>query len=1054
MATDNWLSGTGLWSNGAEWSLGTAPAAGDTAVLTAGSINASTLTLTVGRWIQSGGTLSGTGTLTVTGSGQFSGSYDAQTGTGKTLLKGATQVDDSYLTLDGGRTLENAGTLTLQSGTVYLGYDPFATTLGGGTLVNDKGASFLIESDGTNVQVDLGKTGFTNAGLVEKEFSSGVSNIYAAFTNTGTVSVQSGILSFDGGGSSNGGAFTVAAGATLGFGGGTFTLTGGTYSVVGQTLVSGGTLSLAGGTMTAGEFAQSYGTIAGASTLTVTGSALFSGSYDAETGTGKTLLKGLTHVDDSYLTLDGGRTLENAGTLTVQSGTIYLGYDPFATTLGGATFVNDKGASFLIESDGTSVQVDLGSTGFTNAGLIEKELSSGTSNIYAALTNTGTVSVQSGTLSLDGGGTSNGGAFTVAAGAILGFGGGTFTVTGGTYTIAGETLVSGGTANFAGAAIGSFGNSLDLTGGTLALGADSATVGVFSQSYGTVAGTGTLTVTGSAEFSGSYGAATGTGKTLLKGMTQVDDSYLTLDGGRTLENAGTLTLQSGTVYVGYDPFATTLGGGTLVNDKGASFLIESDGTNVQVDLGKTGFTNAGLVEKEFSSGVSNIYAAFTNIGTVSVQSGTLSFDGGGTSNGGAFTVAAGAILGFGGGNFTLTGGTYSVVGQTLVSGGTLTLAGGSMTAGEFSQSYGTIAGTNSLTVTGSALFSGSYDAETGTGKTLLKGMTHVGNSYLTLDGGRTLENAGTLTLQSGTIYLGYDPFATTLGGATFVNDKGASFLIESDGTNVQVDLGKTGFTNAGLVEKEFSSGTSNIYATFANTGTVSVQSGTISFDGGGTSNGGAFTVAAGAILGFGGGTFTVTGGTYTIAGETLVSGGTANFAAAAIGSFGNSLDADRGHPGARRRQRRSRGLLAELRNGRRHRDIDGDRVGRVLGQLWCRDRDRQDPAQGRHPGRRLLSDLGRRPDLGECRHAELAERHDLSRLRPVRHHARRRDAGQRQGRLVPDRGRRHRRPGRSRQDRLHQCRARREGVQLRHLEHLCRLRQHRHGVGPVGHFEL
>ena len=249
---------------GPSWSLGTAPAAGDTAVLTAGSINASTLTLTVGRWIQTGGTLSGTGTLTVTGSAQFSGSYDAQTGTGKTLLKGATQVDDSYLTLDGGRTLENAGTLTLQSGTIYLGYDPFATTLGGGTLVNDKGASFLIESDGTNVQVDFGTTGFTNAGLVEKEFSSGVSNIYAAFTNIGTVSVQSGTLSFDGGGSSNGGAFTVAAGATLAFGGGTFTLTGGTYSVVGQTLVSGGTLSLAGGTMTAGEFAQSYGTIAGA----------------------------------------------------------------------------------------------------------------------------------------------------------------------------------------------------------------------------------------------------------------------------------------------------------------------------------------------------------------------------------------------------------------------------------------------------------------------------------------------------------------------------------------------------------------------------------------------------------------------------------------------------------------------------------------------------------------------------------------------------------------------------------------------------------------------
>ena len=824
--------------------------------------------------------------MTVTGPALFSGSYDAETGTGKTLLKGATQIDDTYLTVDGGWTLENAGTLILQSGTIYLGYDPFATTEGGGTIVNDKGASFLIESDGTTVQVDTGNTGFTNAGLVAKEFSSGTSNIYALFTNTGTVSVQSGTLSLDGGGTSSGAGFTVAAGATLGFGGGNFTLTGGTYTVAGQTLLSGGTLTLAGGAMTVGEFAQSYGTIAGGNILTVTGPALFSGSYDAETGTGKTLLKGATKVNDTYLTLDGGRTLENAGTLILQSGTIYLGYDPLATSQGGGTIVNDKGASFLIESDGTAVQVYLGNTAFTNAGLVEKEFTSGTSTIYSPFTNTGTVSVQSGTLSFDGGGSSSGAGFTVAAGATLGFGGGNFTLTAGTYTVAGQTLVSGGT--------------LTLSGGAV-------TTGEFAQSYGTIAGGNILTVTGAALFSGSYDAETGTGKTLLKGATKVNDTYLTLDGGRTLENAGTLILQSGTIYLGYDPLATTQGGGTIVNDKGASFLIESDGTAVQVYLGNTAFTNAGLVEKEFTSGTSTIYSPFTNTGTVSVQSGTLSLDGGGSSIGAGFTVAAGATLGFGGGNFTLTGGTYTVAGRTLISGGTanfasatigsfgnsLEITGGALalgaqapTVGVFSQSYGTVTGSNTLTVTGPALFSGSYDAETGTGKTLLKGATQVDDTYLTLDGGRTLENAGALILQSGTIYLGYDPFATTQGGGTIVNDKGASFLIESDGTAVQVYLGNTAFTNAGLVEKVAGIGTSNIYAAFTDTvtasvspggasttGTVSVQSGTLSFDGGGSSSGAAFTVAAGATLAFGGGKFTLTGGTYNVVGHTVVAGG-------------------------------------------------------------------------------------------------------------------------------------------------------------------------------------
>lgn len=87
MATDTWLSGSGLWSDGALWSEGTPPAAGDTAVLTAGSIGTSTLALTVAQWIQSGGTLGGGNTLTVTGLAQFLGTYEVETGTGKTFLK-------------------------------------------------------------------------------------------------------------------------------------------------------------------------------------------------------------------------------------------------------------------------------------------------------------------------------------------------------------------------------------------------------------------------------------------------------------------------------------------------------------------------------------------------------------------------------------------------------------------------------------------------------------------------------------------------------------------------------------------------------------------------------------------------------------------------------------------------------------------------------------------------------------------------------------------------------------------------------------------------------
>ena len=65
-----------------------------------------------------------------------------------------------------------------------------------------------------------------------------------ALTNTGTVSVQTGTLEFDGGGTSTAGTFTVASGATLDFNAGTFTLSGGSIGGAGAVAVTGGTLAI------------------------------------------------------------------------------------------------------------------------------------------------------------------------------------------------------------------------------------------------------------------------------------------------------------------------------------------------------------------------------------------------------------------------------------------------------------------------------------------------------------------------------------------------------------------------------------------------------------------------------------------------------------------------------------------------------------------------------------------------------------------------------------------------------------------------------------------
>src|SRR5207302_322639 len=113
---------------------------------------------------QTGSTLTGTGTVTVTGLGSFTGgSYMEENGSGTTDLQGGGMLSSGTLALDGGRTLQNDGTFNWTGGTIYLGYNPLGSTVGGATIknalnaiFNDQVAGSIINNTGTNV--------FTNAG--------------------------------------------------------------------------------------------------------------------------------------------------------------------------------------------------------------------------------------------------------------------------------------------------------------------------------------------------------------------------------------------------------------------------------------------------------------------------------------------------------------------------------------------------------------------------------------------------------------------------------------------------------------------------------------------------------------------------------------------------------------------------------------------------------------------------------------------------------------------------------------------------------------------------
>ena len=868
-----------------------------TLAVTGGTVNAGASDLTVGSFQQSGGTLSGTGTVTVTAAASFTSSWDVETGSGETVLQGISTIN-GYVALDGGRELQNRGTLTWVNSYFELGYNPYGTSIGGGTLDNAAGATFLIESD-QNIYANSGTTLFTNEGQLTKSVTTGTTTIEVAFDNTGTVDVETGTLALDDGGTSALSAFTVASGATLAFVGGTFDLTGGgtlgsgTLAVTGGTVdISGGgtfgsgTLAVTGGTvnagasdLTVGSFQQSGGTLSGTGTVTVTAAASFTSSWDVETGSGETVLQGISTIN-GYVALDGGRELQNRGTLTWVSSYFELGYNPYGTSIGGGTLDNAAGATFLIESD-QNIYANSGTTLFTNEGQLTKSVTTGTTTIEVAFDNTGTVDVETGTLALDDGGTSALSAFTVASGATLAFVGGTFDLTGGGTLGSGTLAVTGGTVDISGAVTGTDlftinGSATLEFSGSVAAGATVTFVGP----------TGTLDLGQPSTFSGKIAGISGSGDVVDLGgfNSTANDQFQTSNSYDSTTNTTLLTVTDTTDHVSK---SVTLVG-NYTTSKGISWTATSDGhggvdallessvvppqTVEWINTNSGTWTDTANAGANWSAGslpssIDNVVIDLSSSGayTVTIPNGasaaasslTLSSGNATVLDEGTLTLAG--TLNVDAGTFQLTGsGTLSDLSDLAMAGGSLELASENFTVGSFQQSGGTLSGTGTVTVTAAASFTSSWDVETGSGETVLQGISTI-NGYVALDGGRELQNRGTLTWVSSYFELGYNPYGTSIGGGTLDNAAGATFLIESD-QNIYANSGTTLFTNEGQLTKSVTTGTTTIEVAFDNTGTVDVETGTLALDDGGTSALSAFTVASGATLAFVGGTFDLTGG--------------------------------------------------------------------------------------------------------------------------------------------------------------------------------------------------
>ena len=600
----------------------------------------------------------GGNTLTLSGDAIFDGTV---TGPGKVLVTGsAVHGSGGYGApwIYGGAVLEYAsGSTAVQHSHTSLGDSVSMTT---GTVKIDAGATYTIDAS-----VSLGSTIpahaiVTNAGTLRVSGAATSAVLNAQFTNTGTLTVDSGdTLSFGigAGGTASTLGGTIAGAGTLYLNGSTAlnssnvtidtlhvgvsaNVTLGTNLTYANTFTYDGPFahfSLNGHTLTlAGDSLLASGNLTGAGTLRVTGTAEIANfSIGGPNGTGE------------------AATIRNSGTMT-QSGFVSLH----------GTLLNDAGRSYTITT--ASDISDTGGAVITNNGTFA-DSAAGISRISGTFTNAGTLSVGAGATLVLGGGTETlGGVISGAGNLTLGFASNatlnTANVTVAALTLAGgnggATLTLGTNLAYAGALsfAGQF-DALDINGHTLTLsGASNSLLG------NVIDGAGTLRVTGSATIGNNIaiGGANGSGTAM------------------TIRNSGSMT-QTGTIGLN----------GTLLNDAGHSYTIASAGEIN--NLGATITNNGTFIDK--AAGVSGISGTFTSSGILSVATGatlilhSTSTLGGTLSGAGTLVLGSGANTTINTANVTvaslaLSGGIFAgttTLGVDLAYGGAFTLDSASAT---------------------------------------------------------------------------------------------------------------------------------------------------------------------------------------------------------------------------------------------------------------------------------------------------------------------------------------------------------------------------------------
>jgi hypothetical protein len=732
-------------------------------------------------------------TLTLTGQNDLNGDVF---GSGELALGGT-----SYLS---GFGVANSATilvtgLALQTGGVT-----------GGTGTSPDDTLLAIAAGGTWDIIDdsqisgYGGTTISNKGLLEETGGTGNGYVSGNILSSGTLDVASGQMVLSGAGTSTLAGTLTGAGSLL-LQGSTFLIDPAVLTIsvltdnandiaVEESLTYAGVLvdndeiDLAGHTLTLSGQATLNSLISGPGTLVLSNHATLNNA------TISALVDVTGTVEDNGNTTYGPNATSTisvniaAGALYDQAGYTQFGFsstDQIQVGIAvGATY--DITGNTWTDNPNSN---DNGVTTITNAGLLEKTASTGTSTIFTDLVTTGTVLVASGVLDLESITSSTlDGTITGAGGLILG---------------RDDILLDPSVLNVP---------VLSLYANDVTLGEDFSYGGTFTHGAGEVSLAGyTLTLSGTAALDNDYIGGLGTlvlaGQASLSGFT--GESAVDITG--TVDQAGGV----GFGATSTDTIQVTIAANAIYDLTGNNWTNNPNSN----DNGVATITNAGLLEATSGTGTSTLFTDLDNTGTVLVAAGgVLDLESITASTlDGTITGAGGLILGRD--DIVLDPSLLNVPALSVYA-SDVALGENISYAGAFTHGSGDISLDGyTLTLSGTAALDNDYIGGLGTlvlaGQASLSGFT--GESAVDITG--TVDQAGGVGFGATST----DTIQVTI-AAGGVYDLTGNNWTNNPNSN---DNGIATITNAGLLEATSGTGTSTIFADVANFGTVVVSDGSV-----------------------------------------------------------------------------------------------------------------------------------------------------------------------------------------------------------------------------------